>query len=164
MVSTGSGCTDSSGGGGTGGASAIGAAGAGGGAPGGAAGGAVGGAAGDGDGQGGAAGSVGGARPPCALTAPATSGIDPTTPLDALTPDQKAAFCDWAASRYCGYDKHVACADHTTLDSFPTQAECVANMTATSCSATVADSEACERDSTCADPFPDSCLPATMCQ
>jgi len=181
MVSSGSGCTDSSGDG-TGGASAIGAAGAGGGAVGagggaaggaaggaggqadGAAGGSAGGAAGHGAGLGGAAGSVGGARPACAATAPGTSGIDPTTPLDALTPDQKAAFCDWAASRYCGYDKHVACADNTTLDSFPTQAECVANMTATSCAATVGDSEACERDSTCADPFPDSCLPASMCQ
>lgn len=175
---SGPGCTDSSGGLGTGGTSAIGAAGAAGNSAGATAGaggaggaadaGGVGGTAdagGAGGGSaGGAAGALGSAAAACAATAAPTSGIDPTTRLDALTLAQKATLCDWVASRYCGYDQHVPCGGGTTLDSFPTQAECIANMTATLCDATVGDSEACEKDATCADSFPDSCLPASMCQ
>src|SRR3569832_2592673 len=98
-----------------------------------------------------------------AATAPATSGVEPSTRLDALTDAQKAAICDWAASRYCGYDKHFQCPDGSTIDSFPTQAMCVMNMDNTSCAATVADTEACERDATCDDPVPPSCAPIASC-
>jgi len=117
-------------------------------------------------GSAGHAGAMGGNAMPvgaCAATAPATSGVDPSTRLDALTDAQKAAICDWAASRYCGYDKHFQCPDGSTIDSFPTQAMCVMNMDNTSCAATVADTEACERDATCDNPFPPSCDPLAAC-
>jgi len=117
-------------------------------------------------GSAGHAGAMGGNAMPvgaCAATAPATSGVDPSTRLDALTDAQKAAICDWAASRYCGYDKHFQCPDGSTIDSFPTQAMCVMNMDNTSCAATVADTEACERDATCDDPVPPSCAPIASC-
>jgi len=161
----GAGCTDSSGGLGTGGASAVGAAGAGGGAgtagaAGGQGGSAAGGQAGDTAGLGGRGGSLMGA---CVTTAAATSGIDPNTRLDQLTLAQKAAYCDWTASRYCGYGHLVDCGDGNYLG-VTSQADCVANMENTVCASTVSENEACEIQASCGDLFPDICLAVSMCQ
>ena len=126
--------------------------------------GAAGGAGAGGAGAGGAAGSVGGTIAACAATASPTSGIDPTTRLDALTPAQKAAYCDWAASRYCGYGHAVDCGDGNYLGGFDSQADCVDNMNNTVCASTIAESEACETQATCDDEFPAPCLAISNCQ
>jgi len=95
----------------------------------------------------------------CGTNASSTSGVPLTTRLDALTPEQKAAICDWVAQLYGGYGAHLSCGGLDTLDAPTTQADCVSNMDATSCAATVADTEACEKDTSCDDPFPASCNP-----
>ena len=167
------GCTDSSGGGislGAGGMAAGGQSGAAGGAAGaagGAAGAAGGTAGGDAGGAGGSAGGAGGSKGSpvggCVATAASTSGIDPSTRLDALTLAQKAAYCDWAASRYCGYGQLVDCGDGNYLGVY-SQADCVANMDNTVCASTVGENEACEKQTTCSDTFPEICLAVSMCQ
>jgi len=157
-----SGCTNSSGAAGTGGAGgSAGVAGSAGEAGNGGAAAGVGGQAG---GAAGAAGSIGSTIAACATTATPTSGIDPTTRLDALTLAQKAAYCDWAASRYCGYGHSVDCGDGNFLGGFVSQADCVDNMNNTVCASTIAESEACETQATCDDPFPDPCLAISTCQ
>lgn len=159
------GCTDSSGGLANAGA----ASGEAGGGMGGAAGGLGGGGAAD-TGAGGAAGNGGGGAGggpntvgACVDSTPITSGIDPTTRLDALTPEQKAAYCDWAASRYCGYGHRVDCGDGSFLG-VDSQEACVKRMDNTVCASTVGENESCERQTSCLDQFPDSCLAVSMCQ
>jgi len=125
---------------------------------------AAGGASGAG-GAGGAAGSTGSPGPTCLATAPITSGVPATTRIDALTPAQQAAICDWVAGLYGGYGQQVDCGDGSVLIGPPDQGYCVAGLTTTSCAATVADKEACERDATCANQgLPDSCDPLLLCQ
>lgn len=123
-------------------------------------------AAGGSAGNGGAAGASPSLTAACAATAAATSGIDPTTRLDALTLAQQMAYCDWVASRYCGYDQHVHCDDDgTTLDSFVSQAKCLENFDdGTPCASTVGEDEACEKDTTCDNTLPDSCLRVAACE
>ncbi|HEY4184235.1 MAG TPA: hypothetical protein VGP07_04165 [Polyangia bacterium] len=130
-------------------------------APGGGAGGMGGTGATGGAGGAGASGGAGGNT--CMLDAPATSGLDPTKRLDALTLDDKKTLCDWTARRYCGYGMSYDCGDGNSLSSQPAQDYCVANMQTTSCAATVADAEACEKDTTCDDPFPVSCNAVYIC-
>ena len=116
-------------------------------------------------GAGGAAGSTGSPGPTCLATAPITSGVPATTRIDALTPAQQAAICDWVAGLYGGYGQQVDCGDGSVLIGPPDQGYCVAGLTTTSCAATVADKEACERDATCANQgLPDSCDPLLLCQ
>jgi len=99
----------------------------------------------------------------CAIGAPSTSGVPLTTRLDALTPTQKAALCDWVAQLYGGYGMHYSCGGLDRIDGPTTQADCVANMDTTSCAATVSDSEACEKDTSCENGLPDSCNPILTC-
>jgi len=90
-----------------------------------------------------------------------------TTRLDALTPEQKAALCDWVAQLYGGYGKQLSCGQFETIYGPTTQQDCVDNMTATSCPATVSDSEACEKDANCENNgLAPSCAPilADTCQ
>lgn len=148
---SGSGCTDSSAGQGAGGVAGGAAK-----AAGGSAGGHI-------VSAGGAPGTFPGSAAACTTTAAAISGIDPTTRLDALTPDQKAAYCDWAASRYCGYAHLVDCGDGNYLG-VTSQADCVDNMNNTVCASTIAENEACEQATSCADTFPDVCVAVSMCQ
>ena len=176
---SGSGCTSSStsgtgGAAGEAGGAAGGKAGQGGGGIGGSAGnggaggaaGAAGGAAGTAGGAAGAAGGAGGRAlmGACVDTAPTTSGIDPTTRLDQLTLAQKIAYCDWAASRYCGYGQIVDCGDGNILG-VDSQDYCVGRMTNPGgCASTVGENEECERQTSCSNTLPDICIAVAMCQ
>jgi len=91
-----------------------------------------------------------------------TSGVQGSKRLDALTTDEKKKLCDFQAQHFGGYGHSIDCSDGTSLSADDSQADCVSQWP-TTCSMTVTQAEACTKDSTCADPIPDSCAPLFQC-
>lgn len=46
-----------------------------------------------------------------------TSGIDPRTTLNMLTPAQSTTLCQWTAGRMGGYSRTISCGQNNTLSS-----------------------------------------------
>jgi hypothetical protein len=74
---------------------------------------------------------------------PGASGVESSKPLSALSADEKGKLCDWNAAQAGGYGKTMSCSDGTDASNDANQAECVADVP--SCSATVAQFEACTK-------------------
>jgi len=75
------------------------------------------------------------------------SGLPGNKPLTDLTADDMKKVCDWAAGLYGGYGKETPCKDGKTTFRTEASAEaCVSeNAVSPSCTATVAEFEACGR-------------------
>jgi len=84
------------------------------------------------------------------------SGVPSSKRLDSLTDAEKALLCDWTNAKLGGYGMSVDCGGGLSLDADASQAECVAEWY-TSCSATVAQGEACANEASCANLLPSSC-------
>lgn len=95
-------------------------------------------------------------------TGSTASGVDTSKRLDALSAAEKAQLCDWMASKYGGYGASKTCGADLTLEGPANQAECVAMIPPT-CAATVAQAEACENQTSCSNPIPESCAPLIDC-
>jgi hypothetical protein len=74
----------------------------------------------------------------------ATSGLNESKTLGALTSTEQATFCDWAAGVTGGYGcRGAGCGSITFVGS---QAECVSKLMKAGCPATVSQAEACLED------------------
>lgn len=70
--------------------------------------------------------------------------VDPSTPLNTLTTDQKKEICDWYVGLYGGYGVTTPCPTGGSTQTFPTQDICVAVGLKYNCtSATVGEYEDC---------------------
>ncbi len=85
-----------------------------------------------------------------------SSGVSSGKRLDSLTAAEKATICDWINGKLGGYGATMDCGNGVTLEADASQADCVA-AAPTSCSATVAQAEACYNASSCSNPFPSQC-------
>lgn len=72
---------------------------------------------------------------------PTSSGVDPTTPIAALTTGEVQTFCAWAVDQQGGPGHMASCGDTTITTQ--TEAECEASLVGVTCTATVADFETC---------------------
>jgi predicted small secreted protein len=75
------------------------------------------------------------------------SGVPGNKPLTDLTAEDVRTLCDWASGLYGGYGKETPCKNGTTTFRTEASAEaCVSeNVVSPSCTATVAEFEACGR-------------------
>lgn len=71
--------------------------------------------------------------------------IDPNTKLSALTPDQQAKYCDWAAAQLGGYGKFNQCAGGGSVTVYKDQADCESQAFLITCgdTLTIAQLEEC---------------------
>lgn len=74
--------------------------------------------------------------------ATATSGVDPSKRVDALSDDEQVTLCDWDAVVRGGYCNSIACPNGSTFSNAANRAECLDQLAAP-CAATVAELEAC---------------------
>ncbi|HET7544177.1 MAG TPA: hypothetical protein VFK05_30110 [Polyangiaceae bacterium] len=77
-------------------------------------------AAGAGSSEGGSTGAAGASSAGAAGLPP----IEPSTKLSALTPDQQALYCDWAAAQLGGYGKVNQCAGSGSVTVYKDRADC----------------------------------------
>jgi hypothetical protein len=70
--------------------------------------------------------------------------IDPSTPLNTLTTDQKKEMCDWYVGLYGGYEVTTPCPTGGSTQTFSSQDVCLSLGLKYNCtSATVGEYEAC---------------------
>jgi hypothetical protein len=81
-------------------------------------------------------------KTPSSETAGETSGVSGSKELGSLTAAEKGKLCDWKAAKSGGYGKSTSCDDGVTVKGDTDQADCVSSFPV-SCSATVAELEAC---------------------
>jgi hypothetical protein len=78
---------------------------------------------------------------------PSTTGIEPDKPLADLTDSEIRQLCDWTVAQLGGYGRSSECAGGLQIRTFASQEECAArhrqDVLQPSCTATVADAEAC---------------------
>jgi hypothetical protein len=72
-----------------------------------------------------------------------TSGIDPSTPLDLLTPAQATTLCQWTAGRIGGYSRSISCGNGNYLSSESSAGCDSAGGMVAGCTETVRTVEAC---------------------
>jgi hypothetical protein len=81
--------------------------------------------------------------------------------IDALTPEEKAEYCDFTASTYGGYGQVISCPDGSSLIAYPSQVACIASLT-NACALPVSVGEQCAEEKSCTNELPDSCLQIIM--
>jgi hypothetical protein len=73
---------------------------------------------------------------------PTSSGVAPTTPIAALTQAESTSLCEFIVEEQGGAGHVEECGDGFTITT-ETVAECMSGLVGASCTATVADFEAC---------------------
>lgn len=90
-------------------------------------------AAGDGASGGGSTGAAGASS----TGASGLPSIEPSTKVRALTPDQQALYCDWAAAQLGGYGKVNQCAGSGSVTVYTDRADCVSQAFLITCGDTM---------------------------
>ena len=91
------------------------------------------------------------------------SGVASGKRLDSLTDAEKGQLCDWTNAKLGGYGASMDCGNGFSIAADDSQADCIANWF-TTCSATVAQGEACANAQSCTDFAPSACAPLATCQ
>lgn len=97
---------------------------------------------------------------------PASSPVEGTKPMSALTTAEKTELCDWGASLFGGYGKTRTCSKDSHSYAAASREACLEDNSLAECDVTVDQFERCARalhDRCLAGLFSDACEPLEPC-